>query len=195
MFILIYISLITQIYQKELFLKWTTLPQTSETIKKLINDIKIKPQSILNQNLVPLLSSPKIHLQNSMLLNSTIKNPPFTPPKSPNDLSNFFLYMRTNALLFIKDKRKLNQTASDLLESPTNLSPRKFEFEVNHHDFIKTLKFFIKDKEKDDKLKIKKKEDNYQQIPQFYFPPGKSLDQNISDEVMVNFFYNIVKIN
>ena len=45
---------------------------------------------------------------------------------------------------------------------------------------------FIKDKEKDNKFKIKnKEEDNYQQIPQFYFPSGKSLDQNISDEIMV----------
>ena len=69
-------------------MKWITFPHSSEIIKKLINDIKTKQQSILTQNLVALIPSPKISMQNSLLLNSTIKNAPFTPPKSPNDISN-----------------------------------------------------------------------------------------------------------
>jgi serine/threonine-protein phosphatase 2A regulatory subunit B'' len=137
----------------ELFIKWMSLPQTIDAVKKYMQEVKTKPQNILNQNLNPLLTFQKLNLQNSTLMNSTIKNAPFTPPKSPCDIN----------------KKKLNQTSSDIFESPTNLSPRKFEFE---------------DKEKDVKEKVKKKDDTFQQIPQFYFPPGKSLDQIISDDTM-----------
>ena len=64
-------------------MKWMALPATQELIKRLMNDTKIGPQVLANQTLNAFITSPKLVLQNSALLNSTMKSNPHTPPRSP----------------------------------------------------------------------------------------------------------------
>ena len=68
-----------------------SLPQTQTVVQKLIDDVKKSPQSVLNANLSPFLTSQKANLTNMSTLNpssATLKPTPHTPPKSPNDFGN-----------------------------------------------------------------------------------------------------------
>jgi len=145
----------------ELFIKWISLPQTQDKVKKLIDEIKKNPQNLLNTNLSPFLTSQNLSTVGPLSLSNTLKPTPHTPPKSPHDFN----------------KMKGIQGHNESGDSSVENSPKHFDSVPEKILAVPTEKPL----EPKEEL-INKKITEF--VPKFYFPSAASSSDSNMDTIM-----------
>jgi len=110
--------------------KWISLPQTQDKVRKLIDEIKKNPQNLLNTNLSPFLTSQNLSTVGPLSLSNTLKPTPHTPPKSPHDFGKFDRPKHT--LNLPTGRMKGIQGHNESGESSVENSPKHFDSVLIH---------------------------------------------------------------